>query len=452
MPGLAVDDREGIDSLRYACELLEADADTPKRMAEDDVDLFPVLLQGKLIKAMLPGASQYDPAQNLEAFADAKRKGLLRQIDVRYIRHCHDTVSPVFRHGPHAGQPVETLLRELKGGKGLENVTPLVVVTLAGENWIVFGNRRLKCLKQLAEDRNGCVMMSCIVYDFDRDQNVPKCLLAKLLHGATTENDGVSVRFRRGKYEESYHSASSHSSAVGQAIMSAPRRLCEVDASSAEEEPKCFVESTMLEDINGRYAKVELLDIMDQVLGDSGRAVRVLSKHIHPAESQDLVELHAGRAQLIVSKSHRVMVNRSRSGPEAAPAGTLREGDDVLCRGAGLQKLTKVRCFTDAVKLVEFQFEPDIPVAAFLAPSDMIMSKGRGRGRSQRRQKGRCVDENATSIPDTEYSYPEYTERPLPQCAGYKKQHWKTEPCWYYNGGYGWCRMGSTCAFAHGDH
>ena len=130
-----------------------------------------MLLQTKLIKALLPGAGRYDPARNPEALADAKRQGLLHRIDVRYIRHCHDTVSRVFTHGAHAGQPVETLLDELKGGKSPDNVTPLVVATLTGENWIVFGNRRLKCLKELAEDGKGCVLINCIVYDFDRDQD-----------------------------------------------------------------------------------------------------------------------------------------------------------------------------------------------------------------------------------------------------------------------------------------
>ena len=119
----------------------------------------------------------------------------------------------------------------------------------------------------------------------------------------TAKGGPPSMKVHNGKHEESYHSASSHSLAVGQAIMSAPRRLSEVDADSAEEgeegeDPKCFIENTLLEDLHGRYVKVELLDVMDQVLGCSGRAVRVLSKHIHPAENQDLVELHAGEARL----------------------------------------------------------------------------------------------------------------------------------------------------------
>ena len=50
----------------------------------------------------------------------------------------------------------------------------------------------------------------------------------------------------------------------------------------------------MLEDLNGRCVKVEQLDENDQVLGDCGRAVRVVSKQIHPKGSQALVELHLG--------------------------------------------------------------------------------------------------------------------------------------------------------------
>ena len=51
----------------------------------------------------------------------------------------------------------------------------------------------------------------------------------------------------------------------------------------------CFIESTMLEDLNGRCVKVEQLDENDQVLGDCGRAVPVVSKQIHPKGSHALV-------------------------------------------------------------------------------------------------------------------------------------------------------------------
>tara|TARA_B100000459_G_scaffold133976_1_gene89406 strand:- start:56 stop:598 length:543 start_codon:yes stop_codon:yes gene_type:complete len=51
----------------------------------------------------------------------------------------------------------------------------------------------------------------------------------------------------------------------------------------------CFIESTMLEDLNGRCVKVEQLDENDQVLGDCDRAVPVVSKQIHPKGSHALV-------------------------------------------------------------------------------------------------------------------------------------------------------------------
>ena len=51
----------------------------------------------------------------------------------------------------------------------------------------------------------------------------------------------------------------------------------------------CFMESTMLEDLNGRCVKVEQLDENDQVLGDCDRAVPVVSKQIHPKGSHALV-------------------------------------------------------------------------------------------------------------------------------------------------------------------
>ena len=47
--------------------------------------------------------------------------------------------------------------------------------------------------------------------------------------------------------------------------------------------------STMLEDLNGRCVKVEQLDENDQVLGDCGRAVPVVSKQIHQREAMHLL-------------------------------------------------------------------------------------------------------------------------------------------------------------------
>jgi hypothetical protein len=50
---------------------------------------------------------------------------------------------------------------------------------------------------------------------------------------------------------------------------------------------------------------------------------------------------------------------------------------------------THVRPFKAVVNVVELEFDPDIVVAAFLAPHDRIMTKGRGRSRLCRKGKGK---------------------------------------------------------------
>ena len=77
-------------------------------------------------------------------------------------------------------------------------ITPLVVVKFARYHWVVYGNRRLRALKEYAAIvAPQPVMMRCIVHDFDSQETVDKSLLAKFLDSATTTNNGISACFRK---------------------------------------------------------------------------------------------------------------------------------------------------------------------------------------------------------------------------------------------------------------
>jgi len=409
MCGLSVDDAKGMTSLRHAWELVNDLPETSMGLYRDDSDSEPDLQcltsqQRKHIKNLLPGASKHDPAQNPQALRDCKH--LLRKVDVRLLRQSHDTVSSVFSHGPHKGEPVDNLLADLHKGKRLDEITPLVVVTSRGQHWVVFGNRRLKCLQEYASQVHPrLVEMQCIVHNFDSDAPVDKSLLAKFLDSATTESNGASASFRSGNADpKSHRFRSPESEKIG--IMSAE-----------DGRPKCFVECTLLEDLEQRYVRVDRLKEDDHVLGDGLLAVRIVSRQVHSNVKQKLIEIEAGDAKLTVTSSHRVMVKRHSA--EAAPANSLRVGDDVLCRGRGFQKVTHVRAFDANVSVVELEFSPDIPVAAFLEPHSMIMTKGRGRGKWRSRGKGKGKGDKSyqapnaedTSIPDTDWTYSAHKRR-----------------------------------------
>ena len=72
------------------------------------------------------------------------------------------------------------------------------MVKCLGQYWVVFGNRRLKALKEFVRISQRQVRMLCIVHDLEgRRRSVPMDLLAKFLDATTTENGGVSASFRR---------------------------------------------------------------------------------------------------------------------------------------------------------------------------------------------------------------------------------------------------------------
>lgn len=115
------------------------------------------------------------------------------------------------------------------------------------------------------------------------------------------------------------------------------------------------------------------------------------------------MELHSDTGILVVTASHRVMVQRT-GGPQTLPAGRLEPGEDVLTSGGQVEKLLQARPFKTYAEIVEVTFNPDEPVEAFHPPMPAILSKGQGRPKTLRRpNKAVHSGVERQSIPDTDY-------------------------------------------------
>ena len=152
--------------------------------------------QLQLIKNMKQGSWRFDPAQNPDALLTWEHK--IRNLAVEELLQTHREVSETFLHGPHRGKRVNELTEELMSGKKRPgDITLLVVVRFVGQNWVVFGNRRLKALKDFQMQLGRAVKMPCIVHDLDTAQDAPFALIAKLIDAASTQNGGVEAFFRQ---------------------------------------------------------------------------------------------------------------------------------------------------------------------------------------------------------------------------------------------------------------
>jgi hypothetical protein len=90
-----------------------------------------------LIRIMLKGAHQFDPAQDNEAGDVWAHK--IQLLDVRKLLQTHSDVSETFGHGPHKGQSVRGLAGRLVSGEEIvDDLTPLVVIKFVGDQWVVF--------------------------------------------------------------------------------------------------------------------------------------------------------------------------------------------------------------------------------------------------------------------------------------------------------------------------
>jgi len=154
--------------------------------------------QVQLIRDMKRGANKFDPAQYPEAASTWQHR--MRELDVGSLLQTHQEVSATFLHGPHHGESVRGLTEKLLSGRVRPcEITPLVVVKFLAQNWVVFGNRRLKALKDYQMNVGHVVVMHCILHDLDSTLEAPYPLVAKLFDAAETRNGGVQAFFRQRK-------------------------------------------------------------------------------------------------------------------------------------------------------------------------------------------------------------------------------------------------------------
>lgn len=180
----------------YLCDAIDPMQDVQEASEDDDAASASGVSQGmrqNLVRRMMKGVYDYDPAQNPRALDDWRH--LLQPVAVDSLKQTHDTVRKTFQHGPHKGENVMELCGKLLSGTvHVTDITPLVAMKYQGELYVVFGNRRLRALKNFQKVCSEVIHMECIVHDMDGEAPVP--LVVKFLHAATSTNGGIHASFR----------------------------------------------------------------------------------------------------------------------------------------------------------------------------------------------------------------------------------------------------------------
>ena len=137
---------------------------------------------------------------------------------------------------------------------------------------------------------------------------------------------------------------------------------------------------------------------------ENERVVWVRSVENIPEGRQDLVEISTSGAMLTTTCTHRYMVRRGDR-TVAAPATSLRKGDDILvCNRMGCEEFHQVKGidrFVQDVKVLMIEFMPDVAVHTMYA--EAILTRGHRRARRHHRASGVVTDEN---IDENEGSMP----------------------------------------------
>ena len=118
-----------------------------------------------------------------------------------------------------------------------------------------------------------------------------------------------------------------------------------------------------------------------------GHPVCVNSITRHEEQRQDLVALVTSFAEITVTASHRIMVERGGA-MQPDQASHLSIGDRVVLSDGNTEALTSVRQFSMPMEVWEVKFAPDAPVAAFHTTPSTILSIGTGYKRTRRGQAG----------------------------------------------------------------
>lgn len=176
--------------------------------------------------------------------------------------------------------------------------------------------------------------------------------------------------------------------------------------SAGAREGKCFLEGTLLKDMSGRLVPVEQLKVFDTLCAANKQPIRVMSMigHIGPHE---IVSLVVDDIFLSVTASHRVVIKRGRE-LIAAPARSLRLGDDIAC-GRSVRKITQEpQLGSSPLAAFELGFDQDESIETFCSlPSDAVLTRGSRprRRRKDRRRQSRIPEGDEGSVPRTHDSF-----------------------------------------------
>lgn len=119
--------------------------------------------QERFLKHLQGNCASFDPAVDtsaLEVWRDH-----IEWIDVSRLHFTRPTIAERFLHGPHKGELVSDLKRQLRTGKvQSKDIIPLVVMKWEQRYWVIRGNRRLKALKDYVPSTLS-ISVRCVVHE-----------------------------------------------------------------------------------------------------------------------------------------------------------------------------------------------------------------------------------------------------------------------------------------------
>lgn len=135
----------------------------------------------------------------------------LDAVPVKEIRFLHKAISSYFLHGPHAGQPIQQLVKDLRAGRTRPSELDIELVFWHGR-YRTLCHRRVWALKQWVSEAEASSKGDSARGDFqtniiawvlplvvDSTDSNGRSVVHRFLCGCDSANDGVTVDVRRGK-------------------------------------------------------------------------------------------------------------------------------------------------------------------------------------------------------------------------------------------------------------
>jgi len=147
---------------------------------------------------------------------------------------------------------------------------------------------------------------------------------------------------------------------------------------SADGGPRCFLADMLFQMTTEPPSFSAAKDLRPGFLVVAADGETILEvTNVKEDETSKLIELHAeDSAPFKTTASHRVMVPAYAAKPIAIRAGDVKENDFVLCTRNLAKKVMKVKFLEEHAAIFAISFKPDEPVAAFMPPSSVVLTKG----------------------------------------------------------------------------